>query len=177
MFAAVKVEAKAVDTGAETERSELETNRDMVVVTTDTNNLQQLPVKAKSAQTSKADSVYEGLDMNRMSAGCEPVIFLIRRIAVAAVLVYLPSMPYTTASVLCGITFATLAYYSTIQPYSDSKTNCLAIFNELFVAIFTLLTLLGDQMTHGLILIAFIMLIICVNVIVMLGKAFEQLNF
>ena len=49
MFAAVKVEAKAVDTGAETERSELETNRDMVVVTTDTNNLQQLPVKAKLA--------------------------------------------------------------------------------------------------------------------------------
>ena len=68
-------------------------------------------------------------------------------------------------------TFTMLVYLSIVAPYKNCIDNKQAISNELLLALFIILILNGD-MINGLISIAFVMLVICVNVIFMLGNAF-----
>ena len=129
---------------------------------------------AAKEKTTAITAMYEGIDLTNRGARFEPVLFLVRRTVVAALLVYLPSSPLVATLGCFCTTLAMLAYSITVRPYKNGMVNNLSIANELALAVFILLVFFGDAM-HGYVLIAFMMIVIFANLTGMLGTAF--LNF
>ena len=129
---------------------------------------------ANKEETTAMAALFEGIDVTSRVAHFEPVLFLMRRTVVAALLVYLPGSPLAASLGLFCTTLAMLAFTAAVRPYKERAANNLAIVNELFIGVFILLVLNGDTM-HGFVLIAFIVLVVFVNLTSMIGTAY--LNF
>lgn len=150
-----------------TERGGATTERGMV---SDAEKRTENAINNSRTTVSKSGAIYEGIDTSRASAKLEPLLFLFRRTVVAAGLVYFPPSAGLAGTVLILTTLAMLVYLAIVKPYKEAVSNNIAIANEVFLLIFTIL-LFNVEAMHGFALIAFVMLAIFANVVAMMGSA------
>jgi len=80
--------------------------------------------------TNRYGQLFEGAKADRHSTILVNVIFMLRRLAFAAVLVYLPLYPWLQIQLSLGLTFAYLMYVAMAQPFMSRAQNRLETFND-----------------------------------------------
>ena len=156
-----------------TERGEISTQRGMV--NSDNWTEQAVAVSKMHLERSKT----EGMEM---TSHLEPLMFLLRRTLVAALLVYLPGEPLIASLALLATTLVMLVFNVVMRPFKNAADNNLAIANEALLAIFigiiggsSLATTVSDE-KFGFALIAFVMMAVFANVVVLMGNACLQIK-
>ena len=100
--------------------------------------------------------LYDDVDAARCAARLEPIIFLIRRSVIAALIVYLPGLPFAAMIGLVCTAIATLIYHSITCPYAEDSANMLFVANEITIAVFAVLVYFGAYLPGPVLIAAFI---------------------
>ena len=128
----------------------------------------------------RLETLFEGINLSKTGAKYEPLLFLLRRSLVAALLVFLTDKPMVATIALLAITLVMFVYNIVVRPYKYASVNCIAIANEVFLAVFICLVYalpyLSAASMLGWALIIFVVLIIYANVMVMMGNAWLHLK-
>ena len=81
----------------------------------------------------KFESFYENIDISRKTALLYNVLFILRRLINAAVVIFLMDYPGIQVQILIMISLLLLIYLMFIMPMETKRLNYLEIFNELCV--------------------------------------------
>lgn len=104
-----------------------------------------------------------------------------RRTIFAALVVLMPSMPLISAAALLFTTVAMLTYYLVVKPYQETTMNKMAVANEIFLALFTVILVTTSMVDErdimlGWGIIALVLLIVHSNVMFILGQAYLHIQ-
>lgn len=156
------------------EKEQDERSMALMEIKRDANLIVQLEDHVELNQRYK--TVFSGLKLNTAhnSAIVEPVIFMLRRLIYAALIVFMPHMPHIATLVLLGVCFATLAFTIVEKPWSAPEINKLAITNEALLYLLIVLIMASpclvtetERQVFSWVIIAVVTLTIHVNLTVM----------
>ena len=137
----------------------------------------------KEADTkARIDSIYANLDYYKLKALYNTSLFLMRRILLAFVIVYLRYSIVMQVAMADVLSTALLAYYIQTMPMADSLSNGIQIFNEVVVLVCTWLLFQStlyvtdahvryDQANYFL---AIAVVTVCINVLVLFFIIFRK---
>lgn len=129
----------------------------------------------KASVSPRAATLYAGLNIRRPGAALEPVLFVARRIVLAALLVLVQGEPLIAGGAILLISIALVAYTAVIRPFEDAATNKMAMLNETLLATcvtFVVAVEFFASETNAMVgwaLIALVSFVVLCNVCFMLG--------